>query len=258
MSNDKNYLSGKITGYIPVLTLISLVFGIVSLASYYSYFGINILSYLELNEIIFRTARDLVFVVGGGIFGYIITGKQYEEYVREDDEKWSKIEATYSSTNLINLILSDLSLKITFWVLFIIEIVLIVSFEVGWLMPKAFWIAFGMLWMVIGLTFSTVEVKRRYFIKYRRFPNSEIILFVRLLVIVCLGGMMMAYLEVERVERRNKEYQTTIIVNNETIKSNSRYFYLGKTNSYVFFYNDSTNVAEIFPMSSISKLSLRE
>lgn len=253
MSDTNSSLGNKITGYIPVLTLVSLIFGVVSLVLYYSYFRVDILSYLELNEIIFRTARDLIFIFAGVLLAFVLTGSQ-----NENDTSSEKKKFNYSKKGFIQVVKSDSVLFSMFIFWFVVLWVLIILRQKDALEIKYFSVGVCQVLMIIGIIFVPVELKRRYMKKYGAFPSNEIILFSRFLVIVFFCGLIRGDIEITRTIESRGKLSNSIIANGQLIKSTKDYYYIGKTNGYVFFYDERSQKADVYPISVVSKLSIKE
>lgn len=79
MTTEKD-IAYQITRYIPIFTIKSLCFVVITLKTYYEQYNVNILAYLKLDEVIFPTLKDLLVFTGIAGVLYFFSAPPYHLY----------------------------------------------------------------------------------------------------------------------------------------------------------------------------------
>lgn len=127
---------------------------------------------------------------------------------------------------------------------------------------------FMIIWVVISLINKTGDYFKASLILYV-VPIGALFLAHKLYSgskwVVAMGGyfyMLMAISIIGRMEAvavENKHYysETEVTVDNVVIKTDSSFYYLGKTSNYVFFYDVKNKGAVIYPCGKMNKVVMR-
>jgi hypothetical protein len=76
-------------------------------------------------------------------------------------------------------------------------------------------------------------------------------------MVVLGGAFFVGYSKIRH--RKNKIYlNNSIMIGDKLIKSTPKYYFIGKTSGYVFFFNEANYTTDVFPMNTVSKLTLIE
>jgi len=79
---------------------------------------------------------------------------------------------------------------------------------------------------------------------------------MRLAIVLIMLGFIFAKIAYIDIKYNDVGKKNGIIFNNRLINSNKQYYYIGQTEKYVIFYNEKTQMADIYPIAYISKISV--
>jgi hypothetical protein len=77
-------------------------------------------------------------------------------------------------------------------------------------------------------------------------------LFLFLAIQIFISAYKDAYKIIEN--KRNVKYE--ILVDGNILSNKNNHTFIGKSNDYIFFYNNSTNTSTIYPMDKVDKISI--
>jgi len=249
MNTQKDIVS-QITRYIPLFSVLSLMFGSISLFAFYHNYGINIISYLELNEIISQTMKDFIVISFMGLI-YVVSG-----YFLSFTSFGENYKTICSNTSFIKAIISNRPFFIVVIVLIsVITATVITSYRNAIRIDTAqIYTATALLPLILLLTF--IELNRRSHSIVKVFPSLETISIVLFSVVVIFMAVTLSFLRHSTLKINDNYLKNSIVIDKKIIKSTPTYYFIGKTKEYVFFFNEKDSVADVFPISTIQQLTL--
>lgn len=230
--------------------------GVTKLIVFYASFGVNVLPFLEFSEII-TSFFDVILI---SVISFCIS-MLLQVFVASNNEiSRSEIMHRY------------FRMRKMFFVRLIgylyINYVLLVNFIVYSAMLWGIYFLFDFLSIQIvvisQIALLGLLVVLILFLEVKRVINNlrgfiysiEIVRYVFLGSIVWLVVIFAAKFDAEEIKSMNRTYGTIVIWKDSTkIISDSSYYFIGKTNGYLYFYNDTLEVADIFPIESMAKLT---
>ena len=243
---------------VPYFGSVIVFLGVTRLIFYYESFGIKITDYLEFSEILTSFLSILVIVLI--YFGFSIiqtllqTSKSEHESKKQLHQKIIiekhflkrlKLYVKYFDSMIFNFF----GLCLVFLVLGIIEKNL--SFHTFLVLFLCFTGFF-----FLDIIFKEVEVKHEQ-LKSDKINKmfSTLILNALLFVIVTIW---FTYNEVKSVKDFKSTFGTTITLKDNTVlESDSCSYFIGKTQKFVFFYDESIKTSEIIPVSEIKRIQIK-
>ncbi|WP_299291025.1 hypothetical protein [uncultured Mucilaginibacter sp.] len=243
MSEELGNIEFNLTNLITGLTLCSFVLGITNLTVYYYFFSFNVFDYIELSEIAIRVIKDGIMILLPIVVLVISTlffnGKTIISSPARSNRNVNKLVRYLIITGFLLLasfifyeyITSKISLP--FFLYFIFSFFTTYVWELPFVIKKKLEFNFG--------------------IKINMF--SLILLSA---VILCLtGGILNSLIKVDSVKDKHAYTGTYILIGKDTIISTKRYYYFGRTNNYIFFYNEITKATDVYPGKDINKVSIK-
>lgn len=242
------------TQFIPFATAGLIFLGVSKLIYYYTYFGVNIVSFLEFGEII---TSFLDFVVAMSFISVTLLTQFFTKDQRSSAEALS--ESNKSSKKS----------KKSYY-----QIILFLLITVAWLAYLIYsmidlitsnWEAF----LIIGLGLGMCVLTARLFYKLAQRQSINFLkhLFVGAMILITSEILIIfvAMFEYRQVKHHQKYLGTTITFNNETFiengankfSSDSSNFYIGKTNNYIFIHHKKKGTTSVYPMSSVLQIELK-
>lgn len=248
---NENSIIGKINSLLPILTVLVIVYGVLKLTIYYTFFHINILSYLDFTELIPSIVRDLIYsiiVVALLILAARISGGKkfiYNEETTEGTSKFERFKIYLSSYGFMNYII---------FLTFISPIICIIFFKMTfseWYYTYSYWVALCIIIIANRELISLI-------VKYNsKLAQDKAFQFV---VLCSLGSILLGInrgLDNHHNLITGIEKNTSYIeIGDKVIKSSKEYYYIGKTKSAVFFYDAINKRTDIYPSSIITKMSV--
>ncbi len=86
--------------------------------------------------------------------------------------------------------------------------------------------------------------------------DSNLQIIVPLVIVLLYVGVLEGYVKYRYVNYFQSHNNYSITIDKKPIVSNIGFYYIGKTKSNVFFYNDTSKLVTVFPASSIQKMQL--
>ena len=230
--------------------------GMTRLISFYTTFGISIVSYLDFSEIITSFFDIIVFIVLYFLFvsvqSFLMSNK------KESDTIKSKQQIIVQEKGFLKLTLLYFNyLKTILFVGLIMTVFFIIlhffhkelTFKMILFMPISFLVI--CIFIII-----TLEIER----KHKQFNSSKIkkrfIAFA--LYSLVFTGCIIGYAKLQSYSIKNEKstYGVTLLFDNDTeFVSDSTSYYIGKTLNYVFIYHEKQNESIVIPMTRIKQLT---
>lgn len=253
MSTQKNY---HIMEFLPIIGSFLIFLGMIRLTYYYSSFGINIINFLNLTEIItsffdviIKFAFQFVFAT---IFALIVyTKKELEE--RNSTYHEILKESSFVRRLFRYLIHFRIILNIVFYVIvpFLVFLIIDYSFEI-----HVFEEVLLLIFVSGSLLILRAEIEHKYgedTSKSEFSPFVTISIFGVFLVILV---MLHTHQDVQEVINHHRTIGVSIELDDGiTLISDSTNFYIGKTENFVFFYYKTQNRTEVIPVGRVKEMT---
>lgn len=242
----------KIKENLPLISAFLLIVGALKLIYYYSYFGIDITSYIDLSEILilslpFFINSTFILVITLLLFTPMTVRQELNHM--SDDGKQESVD-TKNERIVIGFVVS-----IILYTIFVLIFTGYADFTITYdtFFATSLVFVFPLLLNYVFPAFKRsverafdVQVERAYFIT----------------LIIGIGVVTLSILY-SRHTARNVLFKKTYVaaeakLDTVTVKSSFTYRYVGKTKNYIFFYNTETNWAEAWPLSNLKKLTITD
>lgn len=231
--------------FLPYAGALLIVLGVIKHMIYYSAFGVNILNYLETGEIITSFLGDIIHIIV-----MLVVGRVFAEFIIKEQDYSVNI---CSDDNL--LIRCAKYLNFAKWYFLCVFILASILCYLLWKNTEIFIMMIKLIAVLFISTFIIIilQGEHRYYKKNssRKFPRYTI--FLPTILFAIIGPTIR---EIERVKYDKLNTAIIVQIDSDTLISTPSYYYIGKTNKYIFFYDDSLGVAEIFPMERVKKIKL--
>jgi hypothetical protein len=252
----KDYLkTGELKEIIPLFSSFIVLSGIFKLYFFYHAFNLNIIDFIEPTELFFAFIKDFIPFVGIITLTIFIIlfydkGKQNERREKQK-RKFINAKKFFKRVKFFYMI-PPLS--------YISPICIIITIVVYFIFPKLFIIyTLGALIFFNIVLYISLDYKRLYYKKYDSFPSAtKINLSLIIIAYFCFVYVKNTY-NIESI-KDNKKYIGTIlnIDDNKFTKADSSSYYIGKTNKYIFFYNDRSKACSVYDVNKINQLYIFE
>lgn len=245
MDNENQKSSLNYGQFIAGTSLCAFLMGILYPFTYYAFFFFNVFDYMELNEIAIHAIRDgMIILLPYFLFYYI-------GFIHSK-----------SSNSIANNETNDRVRTTSKFFLYFLRIGLAVLY--------AFYIyeyvrgktTLPMLLFFIFSSFYAYIIEIPVLIRNKLLPslgykiNAVENLFLITIVLTMYGSITLGLTRADSVKFSHSTTGTYILMNKDTIKSDSKYYYIGRTNKYVFFFNEKLHFVDVYPEKDINKLSL--
>lgn len=252
MNAETDYL-GELTKIFTILGVIVLAFSTVRLGVFYFFYNVNFFTYIDVMEIIPQSINSFMFTCFVGLCLFV-TVKFLAVLILNQ----SRIEEMYSQPTFLKsinlypfvfyliILLSSLSMISIPIVLFgLVEFYTIIKL-------------FVYILITVLLTSVLIEISRIYYNKHQTFISKRVIYLMLFSAYCVVIGAVEGYDKMYVLKKNDTYLNNSITLDNKVIHSTPTFYYIGKTNKYVFFYNEETKVTEAFAMDTIKKLTLSE
>lgn len=243
--------------YWPLLGALLVAFGAEYLIFYYAVFNIPIMDFIEWGEIIqsfFSHIVVFIFLFLLGAFQvFIIQGKHEVEkerkvYTLEFSKQpfWKRLISYFRQYSVF------------FWITFGSLSVDFLSAHFKILESKSTWldsIKYYVGAMVLVVILNEIRIK----IDNHNYSNSQRFFFISVLFLLASFISIAYFAEREAkslIESEERYIATIETKSNTTIKSTRTNIYVGKTKSFIFFFDVPTKKATLYPADEIKQLTL--
>ncbi len=226
----------KVVKYLPLLTIIVFLLGYSYQDSYYKEFNINILLYESNSEILY-TLLPLSILIFGSCIGLLTNrGRSIGTASIEKTEKRKRINPYIA---LLIIILTLIGLKLILRKLF------------GPFRDEPL---ISLLTTISIISFIGYD----YIIDFIR--NKVLTTFYIFLFTVTCGYLSMEYAKSKAyiVKQLGNENQYFLFCKDKIIETNDKYFVIGETQGFVFFYNKNDSSTNIMSRNEIDSLKIKK
>jgi hypothetical protein len=245
----------NLSNHVAYLSSFIIFLGMVYNIYFYRYFGVRIVSYLSFSEII-TSFFEILIVILLSIALLII-----QFYIALNKEELKK--DSVFKTRILN---ETKSIKI-FWLYlkyhYVYFIVIVILFSCYFfsdihlsqnIKEKAL-LSCVLAIFIIAFSVAELELKRKYISLHTKKPwFIDIVLYC---VMLTFFIVYFSHYQAKMIKKNKATFGVIIILedNTQLISDSSNYF-IGKTDSYIFFHHEKTNRTDIFPVSRIKQLTI--
>lgn len=245
-----NFLSDGLK-FLPLFSLLLFALSISKQILYYYYFNLDILSFLDLNEVVVEYINSLLvtllfFICTVGLTFIMVRSlrKQSKLYRRFTD----KIMASNQSLILFFFILLVSLLTSIGYVRYYLNLS---TYEFDEWVKVAVTEYLMSLFVIIFLAHIPIFLLEKGYIT---FNFSHIFTYVFILLLIAftvVDGRNLSF-----YKKVNSSYGTSFKIGNNIYKSTPTYYYIGKTKNYVFYFNAINESTTAYQMKDITSLNI--
>lgn len=269
-----NYITTlkNIISLFPIFTILIIVIGLIRLNLYYSGFGINIFHFLKISEVIVIVVMDLLTIVlsilGTTLIAIIPaisnTNIKESDTNREAYEKRSKktkrfFKFSFFKSNRLSTWIKKNKSKINKALIYLVRIamwaLLILCLYTIFYPESHEDLLQGISLLILSSPFTLTALS----------PSLMDLIFTSaarvfgLIFFVMASYYFLLQIETDYKQTKNGKYiGTTIICKDSSQKhiSTKDYFYVGKTENFIFFYNNNDSSSNIIPVTEVKLFHL--
>lgn len=236
---------------IPYIGSIFIFFGFIKLLYFYYLFGINISEYLELTEIITLFFKDILFF---SALILIITLVSFISFNKNFSNEKNSFDYNENNTikRLKNYFKGNPIIPLTLLLMGFRHLNLAKGVD-SWPFERIILV----MWGVNLLLIIVHELNRKYYLLHGKFPNQIYPIMGMIFSVFTVFVLRSAYDEFETIKEKKSTFGSTVQLSDNTIISDSTYYFIGKTKDYIFFHNQRKRQTDIFPVSEVKKIQLK-
>ena len=257
----------KSTKLLPLLSILTITLGFVYLRSFYSNFGIQIVDYLELSEVLTLFLDKLhifyISIVSYFIFNISLYISSYERArereARGNDIKIEKATSFNSRKDQIEkkaLVRKKLRKALGKMGL-VATIVAVVAYGLTYkYLDSLNLISVVVYGGYVGLIFGEYVADLEVFSKTRfDFIGRNPIQMAVLIVLTLNTARALSMIEVNLIKKKHRNINVSFVLDDTLIQSDTSCYYLGKTKNFLFYYEADQPKATVYPMNRIKQIS---
>ena len=239
--NEKLYIE-NLKGFIPYIGPLIILFGVIRLIFFYSFFGVKIVNYLELSEILTSFLDVLViaiifvtFIIGmllPSLFDPILIGNETKNLPKPRKQKGIWGIVAFAICMLVALL----------HFIFVGSGKHIQTYRV-----YSYCLFFAIATTIAGLSLIKPSNKTT-FLK----PTLWGLMIFSFIFLAIIFGTYLNFRSI-RIDRSNINIRVT--VDTLQLKNDSFHYYIGNTKNYLFYYDDSARRTYVYPMSRVKDIS---
>jgi len=239
--------------FLPLLSIVLFVLSIFKQTLYYYYFNLDVLSFIELNEVIVEYINSLFFTLSIFIFSTAfafltlpILKKPAALPVRTFFKNMSSGNTTLPMVIFLTII------TITHSILFINGSVQFTS--IYWYREFA---KVRLTQYLISVAISILILHIPFRLIGKGLVEFDKIKFYTYTILICLFGFSIGDGRNECYQTKlNSTYGTSFTLGTKIYKSTPTYYYIGKTKNYVFYFNSVNESTTAYQMKDITSLNI--
>jgi len=229
--------------------------GIIKGILYYNQFHVSIVSFIEFSEFVTLFLNDIMY------YGLYFIVLQLFLFISDNRQAALKRDETRFDIMANPKLLKRLWGYVKYmWPLCVVIIVMAIALTLPLFFPTAndvslLRIHFFSFLSIFLYLIGSFEFNRQFVIHFKDLPDMTYsnlfgIAFVFLSIVVSS-----AYTDAYLVKNSYKNIGVRVILEKDTIVSDSTRYYIGKTNNYIFFYNEKNNNSTAIPMNRVKEIS---
>lgn len=258
-SIDEKHLT-KITGVISILALVLLMFSAAKQFGYYQYFNLNIFSYLEITELLPQSLFSFFQLIWYWLLSVLISTYFNRKLYAAEKRNSTIIQLPQiKSPKAIFLRVKAIKAIFVSMGIYIVIIVAILIYKYDDIIndKSGTYFAYRLdkicfqIGMIATLSLITVFIFGLY-----NFKNWLVTMLTPISLALILSGYFSGNFEFNEVKYKHTHLKYIIKIDNKVIPTNKSYYYIGKTRSSVFFYNEKTDLVTIYPSDKVTSMTL--
>ena len=236
-------LAELIKNYIPFISVVTVGYGVVYIFTFYSMFNLNIFQFLEVNEILLQSLKDLVLIVIPAIVILFYGSIYVKQATGNTTDRRSKVIKISRIISIIGGVLSSIQpiTELIRGILILENVLYIVIINIGY--------------SLVFLTFKTAL--KENLTKTERLIKKN---FLQILLIggLCFLALLLGITKAATLKTGFLNEGIAITLNNnKIITSTHQCYYIGRTKSFTFFYNDSSKFVDVYDAKDIKAIKIK-
>ena len=250
-SSQKNQITfnqyiEKLIKLFPLFTAYVILLGIWRLTIYYNNFNINVIDFLNFSEILTSFLDKAILVISTIILVLTLFGLIFLLF----EDSIYKVNVTKGYKPILIILIS--------------LILLFADLIYHTLEPSQDKVS---LWRVIAkiiVNFLVFAIFSFFYIKgliKKKQKNQQLYFHIFVLLFTVIGFFSFnslakynSYLNYD-IKRNKKYMNVSFILDDRLIQGDSTHYYIGKTNNYLFFYDEEKDKTTVYPMNRIKEIS---
>jgi hypothetical protein len=250
--------SFKLRKLLPYAGPFLIFLGVLRLIIYYNAFGVKIVNFLDLTEII-TSFLDIVvstiMMLGAQVILTLFSEtKEFSEY-KDKIVEYAKKEPSFFKRLLLYF-------KAILW-----QVIVVFAFAVAgdWLwtfmdsdheptyiVSISFFIIFSLFVVLV------YEIERRHAEAKSSARRRQFIFLTIMFLAFTVAVVLQGWTESRTLKRKNGYAEVVIELDQATtIYCNKNYYYIGKTNNYVFLYSEASRSTDVIKMDRVKKITFK-
>jgi hypothetical protein len=242
---------------ISIVIPLLVIAGLVNQVVYYRFFNINITDFLNSGEVLILFSDDILFYVLFIAIFFMVAILVMADFVGKGQRvkahrKFLKFVKTESIFDRLVMELYRARVNWISWLVILVMIYLTEEKQIFDMPLLVVLVDFG----ATMVRFFALELKRELRIKGElKKDDRSFDQFFSMFTLSLSVLLMWSIYEARDVKFKYKFINTSFVVNDIPVLSDSSSFYIGKTHDYLFFYEKPKDRTVVYPMSSVSQLT---
>lgn len=246
--SEKTPLSHLVT----TITFLSFIFGIAKLTLFYGKFSFDVFEYIDIAEIFNNTIRDAFYIAVPfliiNFYNYSLIGKGISTYQKD----MSDVQIQRADKRIKFFVDVTMGLVAVYYLVrIIISYFNNTTINYNYVVVLIFYAVVFILRILISFD-KHLKTNHNYQIP----KNIMIVLFLSIGMI--LAAAITTLYRTNHITPTSNDNNTFIILKDDTIKSTTKYYYIGRTKNYIFFHNDTSGFTDVFPDKDVRKVSIKD
>jgi hypothetical protein len=232
--------------------------GVLKLTIYYRAFNVQIMSFLDLSEVLTAFLDDLLLLtlaIGSVILFDLATTTKSEL------DSSRVLHDTFSfEPNFFKRLRIYLKRMAGFLVPINLVLILAVILQLFRPNPDFYYLIWTLLTPdILALCMLLLlEYKRRHYVLYKKPLDPSSYNLTLFLVVILVMLIFKAESDIHSVKVGKKYLNSSFVLDSLTINSDSLHYYIGNTKDYLFFFDEQKNQSVVLPMNRIKRLTFKE
>ena len=247
-----------------IISIYLTTIGVFHLNVYYYSLGINIISYLDLAEVIQLQFNYFALFVIIAIFSRIQTTRHFNNLLKDKNDniyadllKPNKLQRDKSSNNITKYHKFHTKITMVTIYLCLLGIFIYIAYTKNFISyPTIETIIIGfVIYYLIGFSDKYNSMLKRFGIDEKKKTVSSI--DISFIILSFAATFIFARNDAFNLIVKRSEKEVTINYEDKSVVTNDSVVFAGKTKSYVFLYNRFTEQSESFPLSDVKSIKYR-
>jgi hypothetical protein len=244
--DDKTFFE-KMTSIISFIALLLLVFSALKLFGYYIFFNLNIFSYIDISELLPQSLFSIFHLIFFSFISLVIT----------DQTRHIWLENLKGGGQIGRMLFLSNFKKIHWWI--VITILIMLPIYLYYLVITD--VSSKLTSVALHLTIIiNVTLFSQLWLYLRKIKLKILYSILPISLAFLISGFLEGNIEYNKL--LNSTLKTSYIIfeskGKETeVRSTSSYYFVGRTKSYIFFFDNNTKLTTVYPTSLVSKMVIQ-